>query len=170
MLTTLEKLTSHVVVETPTVKPALSSKYMVGKAALYFQNHFKNLSKFIRMFSFKSTSGNFDETMLFTVVVSASRRSSLILLVVELTKEQRGCNSSLSRKQFDAAKRARKDLTRDILNSKNWWLNSLWIVSMISKQDTFKLSLPLWIPMCFVMNDVLTESRWNWLFSLVQDG
>jgi len=53
------------------------------------------------MFSFKSTSGSFDE--LFTIVVPASR-SSLILLVVELTKEQRSCNSSLSRKQFDAGK------------------------------------------------------------------
>jgi len=76
-----------VAVETPTVKPALSSEYMVGKAAVYFQNHFKNWSKFIRVFSFKNTSGKFDETMLFTVVVSASRRSSLIVLVVELTKE-----------------------------------------------------------------------------------
>jgi len=54
-------------------------------------------------------------------------------LVIELTKEQRSCNSSLSRKQFDAGKRARKDLMRDILNSKNRWLNSLWVVSMISK-------------------------------------
>jgi len=35
-LTTLEKLASHMAVETPTVKPALSSKYTVGKAALYF--------------------------------------------------------------------------------------------------------------------------------------
>jgi len=34
ILTTLEKLASHVAVETPTVKPGLSSKYMVGKAAL----------------------------------------------------------------------------------------------------------------------------------------
>jgi len=67
---------------------------MVGNVALYFQNHFKNWSKFNRVFSF-------DETMLFTVVVSASR-SSLTLLVVELTKELKGCNSSLSRKQFDA--------------------------------------------------------------------
>ena len=81
---------------------------------LYFQNHFKNWSKFIRMFSFKITSGSFDETMLFTIVFSAWRRSSLIFLVVELTKQQRGCNSSLSRKQFDAGKRARKDLMRDI--------------------------------------------------------
>ena len=71
--------------ETPTVKPALSSKYMVGKAALYFQNHFKNWSKFIRAFSFKSATGSFDETILFTVVVSTSR-SSLIFLVVELAK------------------------------------------------------------------------------------
>ena len=118
ILTTLEKLASHVAVETPTVKPALSSKYMVGKAALYFQNHFKNWSKFIRVFSF-------DEIMLLTVEVSASRRSSLIFLVVELTKEQRGCNSSLSRKQVDAGKGARKDLMRDIVNSKNRWLNSL---------------------------------------------
>jgi len=141
---------------------------MVGKAALYFQNHFKNWSKFIRMFSFKSTSGSFDETMLFTIVVSASRRSSLILLVIELTKEQRGCNSSLSRKQFDAGKRARKDLMRDILKSKNRWVNSLWIVSMISKYDDFKFKLSL--SLCFVMNDVLSESRWNWLFSLVQGG
>ena len=52
--------------------------------------------------------------MLFTIGVSPSRRSLLILLVVELTKEQRGCNSSLSSKQFDAGKRARKDLMRDI--------------------------------------------------------
>jgi len=136
ILTTLEKLASHVAVETPTVKPALSSKYIVGKAASYFQNYFKNWSKFIRMFSFKSTpqkhkqalmhkSTRFDETMLFTIAVSASRRSSLILLVVELTKEQRGCNSSLSRKQFDAGKRERKDLMRDILNFKKRWLNSL---------------------------------------------
>jgi len=87
ILTTLVKLASHVAVKTPVVKPSLSSKYMVGKAALYFQNHFKNWSKFIRMFSFKSTSGSSDETMLFTIVVSASRRSSLIILVVELTKE-----------------------------------------------------------------------------------
>jgi len=125
ILTTLEKLASHVAAETPTVKHALSSKYMVGKAALYFQNHFKNWSKFIRMFSFKTTPGSFDETMLFTLAVSASRRSSLILLVVELIKEQRGCNSSLSRKQFDAGKRAPKDLMRDLLNSKNRWLDSL---------------------------------------------
>ena len=59
---------------------------------------------------------------------------------------------------------------RDISNSESRWLNSLWIVSMISKKDTFKfkLSLSLWILMCFVMNNVLSESRWNWLFSLVQ--
>jgi len=38
----------------------------------------------------------------FTTAISASRKSSLILLVVELTKEQRSCNSSLSRKQFNA--------------------------------------------------------------------
>jgi len=75
-------IASHVAVETPTIKPALSSKYMVGKVALYFQNHFKNWSKFIRVFSFKSTSGSIDKTMLLTVVVSASRRSSLILSVV----------------------------------------------------------------------------------------
>jgi len=86
ILTTLEKLASHVAVETPTVKPTLSSKYMVVKAALYLQNHFKNWSKFKRVYSFKNTSGSFDETMLFTVVVSALR-SSLIFLVVELTKE-----------------------------------------------------------------------------------
>jgi len=55
--------------ETPNVKPALSSKYMVGKAALHFQNNFKNWSKFIRVFSFKNTSGRLDETMVFTVVV-----------------------------------------------------------------------------------------------------
>jgi len=65
ILTTLEKLASQVAVETPTVKPVLSSKYMVGKAALYFQIHFKNWSKFLRVFSFKSTSGSVDETMLF---------------------------------------------------------------------------------------------------------
>ena len=52
--------------------------------------------------------------MLFTIVVSALRRSSLILLEVKLTKEQRYCNSSLSRKQFDAGKRASKDLMRGI--------------------------------------------------------
>jgi len=86
---------------------------MVGKTALYFQNNFKKWSKFIRMFSFQSIPGSFDETMLFTIAVSASRRSSLILLVVKLTKEQRGCNSSLSRKQFDAGKRACKDLMRE---------------------------------------------------------
>jgi len=63
--------------------------------------------------------------LLFTIAVSASRRSSLILLVVELTKEPRGCNSSLSRNQVDAGKRALKDLMRGILNSKNQWLNSL---------------------------------------------
>jgi len=74
-------------VETRTVKPALSSKYTVGKAALYFQTHFKSWSKFMRVFSFKNKSGSFDETMLFTVVVSASRRSSMIFLVVEFTKE-----------------------------------------------------------------------------------
>jgi len=72
-------------VEITTVKPALSSKHMVIKAALYFQNHFKNWSKFIRVLSYKNTPGIFDETI-FTVVVSASRRSSLIFLVVELTK------------------------------------------------------------------------------------
>jgi len=66
ILTTLEKLASHMAVETPTVKPALSSKYMVAKAALHFQNHFKNWSKFMRVFSFKNTPGSFDETMLFT--------------------------------------------------------------------------------------------------------
>ena len=71
----------------PAVKPAFSSKYMVGKADLYFQNHFINWSKLIRVFSFKNTSGSFDETMLFTVVVSALIRSSLIFLVVELTKQ-----------------------------------------------------------------------------------
>jgi len=37
-----------------TVMSALNSKYMVGKAALYFENHFKNWSKFIRVFSFKT--------------------------------------------------------------------------------------------------------------------
>jgi len=74
-------------VETPTVKPAFRSKYIVGKAALYLQNNFKNCSKFIRVFSFKKTSGSFDETMLFTLVVTASRRSSLIFLVVGFTKE-----------------------------------------------------------------------------------
>jgi len=60
---------------------------MVGKAALNFQNHFKNWSKFIGVFSFKNTLGSFDETMFFTVVVSALKRSSLIFLVVELTIE-----------------------------------------------------------------------------------
>jgi len=59
-------------IETPTVKPALSSKYMVEKADLYFQNYFKNWSKFIRVFSFKNTSGSFDETMLFTIAVQFS--------------------------------------------------------------------------------------------------
>jgi len=50
----------------------------------------------------------------YTVVVSASCGSLLTLLVVELTKKQRGCHSSLSRKQFDAGERARKGLMRDI--------------------------------------------------------
>jgi len=59
-------------VETPTVKPALSSKYMVGKTAVYFQNYFKNWSKFIRVFSFKNTSVSFDETMLVTGAVQHS--------------------------------------------------------------------------------------------------
>jgi len=86
ILTKLEKLASHVVVENPTVKPALSSKYMVGKAALYFQNHFKNGSKFIRGFSIKNSLGTFDETILFTEVVSLWRISLLIFLAVELTK------------------------------------------------------------------------------------
>jgi len=62
---------------------------MVGKAGLYFQNHFKNWSEFMLVFSFKNASGSFDETMLFTVVVSALRRSSLIFLVVELTGVKR---------------------------------------------------------------------------------
>jgi len=35
ILTTLEKPASHVAVETPIVKPALSSKYMLGKTAFY---------------------------------------------------------------------------------------------------------------------------------------
>jgi len=61
-----------VAVETLTVKPALSSKYVVGKAVLYFQNCFESWSKFIRVFLFKDTSGSFDETMLFTVVVQHS--------------------------------------------------------------------------------------------------
>jgi len=91
-----------------------SAANMVGKVALYFQNHLKNWSKFMRVLSLKSTSGSFDETMLFTVVVSASTRSSLILLVVELIEKQRRCDSSLSRKQFDAGEKARKDLMRDI--------------------------------------------------------
>jgi len=34
ILTTLEKLASHVTVETPTVKPTLSSKHMMRKPAL----------------------------------------------------------------------------------------------------------------------------------------
>jgi len=34
--------------------------YMVGKAAFYFENHFENGSKFIRMLSFESTSGSFE--------------------------------------------------------------------------------------------------------------
>jgi len=71
VLTTLEKLASHVTTETPIVNPALSSKHMVGKAAFYFQNHFKNWSKFILVFSFKNTTGSFDETMLFPIVISA---------------------------------------------------------------------------------------------------
>jgi len=83
------------------LKPALSSKYMVEKAASPFDNHFKARAKFVRVFSFKRTSGSFDERI-FTIVISASRKSSLILLVAELTKEQKSCNSSLSRKQFDA--------------------------------------------------------------------
>jgi len=35
----------------------------------------------------------------------------------------------LSRKQFDAGKRARKDLMRDILNSKNGWLKFFFSIS-----------------------------------------
>jgi len=37
-----------------------------------------------------------------------------------------------------------------------------------SKMLSNSNSLSLRIPMCFVMNDVLSESRWNWLFPLVQ--
>ena len=61
-------------------------------------------NSYVRFHLFNSTSGSFDETMLFTTVVSASRRPSLILLVVELANERRGCNSPLSRKQFDESK------------------------------------------------------------------
>jgi len=67
---------AHVAVEASIVKPALNSKYMAGKAALYFQNHLKTWSKFMLVFSFKCTSGSVDETVHFTIVVSASRRSS----------------------------------------------------------------------------------------------
>jgi len=98
-------------VEAPTVKHALSSKHMVRKSTLYFQNHFKNWSKFTRMFSFKSTSGAFDKTMLFTMVVSASRRSSLILLVVEFTKEKEVVNFPC---------RASKSMLVNE-NAKIWW-------------------------------------------------
>ena len=91
--TTLKKLALHVTVETRIVKSSLINKHMVGKAAIYFKNHFKNGSIFIRLFSLKSISGSCDQTMLFTIVVSSSKRSSVILSVVELTKEQRGCNS-----------------------------------------------------------------------------
>ena len=131
IFTTLKKLASHVVVETPIVKPALSSKYMMGKAALYVQDHFKTGPNSYGCFHSKAHQ-EADETMLFTIVVLASRKSLLILLLVKLTKEQRGCNSSLSRKQFDAGKKALKDLT-NILNSENRLLNSLGIISMISK-------------------------------------
>ena len=54
---------------------------------LLYTSKTKNWSKFISLLSFENTSGSFDETMLFTVVVSALIRSSLIFLVVELTKQ-----------------------------------------------------------------------------------
>jgi len=86
--TTLERLVSHVAVETPIIKPALRSKYG-GKSSFVLPKPFQKLVQIHTGVSFKSTSGNFDEAMLFTVVVSALRRSSLILLVVELTTKQR---------------------------------------------------------------------------------
>ena len=143
ILTTLENLASHMAVETATVKPTLSSTVYDGRSCFILPKPFQKLVQIHTGAFIQSTSGSFDETMLFTIVVSASGRSSLILLVVELTKAQRGCNSSLSRKQFYAGKRAHKDLIRDILNSKNQWLNSLRIVSTISKQDAFKFKLSL---------------------------
>ena len=45
---------SHVAVETPVVKSTLSSKCMVGKAALYFKNHFKNWSNSYGCFQSKA--------------------------------------------------------------------------------------------------------------------
>ena len=53
-LTTLEKLALHMAVETPTVKPALSSKYMVGKAGLYFQTISKTGPILYEYFHFKA--------------------------------------------------------------------------------------------------------------------
>jgi len=106
-------------VETATVKPTLSSTVYDGRSCFILPKPFQKLVQIHTGAFIQSTSGSFDETMLFTIVVSASGRSSLMLLVVELIKAQRGCNSSLSRKQFDAGKRAHKDLIRDILNSKN---------------------------------------------------
>ena len=123
-----------------------SAAKMVGKVTLYFQHHFKNWSKFIRVFSFKSTSGSFDETMLFTVVG----------LLVELTEKQRGCNFSLSRKHFDVGERARKDLMRDISNFDNRWLNSLWILSMISKQSAFQIQT-----LTFIVNSDMFCYEWR---------
>jgi len=44
ILTTIERLASHVAVDVPTATPALSSKRLSVKAALQFQNHFKSWS------------------------------------------------------------------------------------------------------------------------------
>ena len=171
ILTTLEKLDSHVAVETPTVKPALSSKYIVGKAASYFDNHFKTGTKFVRVFSCKITSGSFDERN-FTIVISASRKSSLILLVVELTKEQIGCTSSLSRKQVNAGilllwkitqrfderhTELRKTVAGFALNN----INDFKVRYFQSQTLTFTVNSDVF---CY---DVLSESRWKWIFALV---
>jgi len=43
ILTTLKKLASHVAVEIPIVKPALSSKFMVGKSCFILTKPFQNL-------------------------------------------------------------------------------------------------------------------------------
>ena len=86
ILTTLEKLASHMAVETPTGKPALSSKHMVGKAALYFQTISKTGPNSYEYFHLKTHQEAWWDNA-FHSSSSASRRSSLIFLVVELTKE-----------------------------------------------------------------------------------
>ena len=66
--TTLEKLASHVAVETPTVKPALSSKCMVGKAALYFQSISKTGPNSYGCFHSKAHQEALMRQMLFTIL------------------------------------------------------------------------------------------------------